>query len=224
MNVLALDTSTVACTVALQTSDDISLRHEERPREHTQLLLPMIQELLAEAGISSGQLDVLVLGNGPGSFIGMRIAASVAQGICFASGASLVPVSSLETVAVAALRESAGRPVLVTQDAHMDEVYLAAYGGDVDAPETVWPASLQHAGRLPEQLTGAVTAGAGWQRYPELLAANRDWLGSQSEILYPRADDLLRLGLRALQNGQTVAPERLEPAYLREQVATPPAG
>ncbi|ANO51068.1 tRNA (adenosine(37)-N6)-threonylcarbamoyltransferase complex dimerization subunit type 1 TsaB [Woeseia oceani] len=224
MNVLALDTSTLACTVALQSDDAMRSRHAERPREHTRLLLPMIQELLAEAGINSAQLDAVVLGNGPGSFIGMRIAASVAQGICFASGALLVPVSSLATVAAAALRESAGQPVLVAQDAHMNEVYLAAYGGDADAPEELWPASLQSAGVLAGQLPGALPAGAGWQRYPDLLAANSDWLGSPGGILYPRAEELLRLGLRALENGQTVAPERLEPAYLREQVATPPAG
>lgn len=224
MNVLALDTSTVACSVALRYGTEVRMRHEEQPREHTRLLLPMITGLLADAGLDMAELDAVVLGNGPGSFIGLRIAASVAQGICFGTGAALVPVSSLATVAVAALRASDGRAVVVAQDAHMQEVYLAAYDTEADgALRELWPASLQPAAQLAKTLDGAFAAGAGWQRYPDLLDANRHWLGGQTGILFPRADDLLQLGIAAWRAGHAVAPERLEPGYLREQVATPPA-
>ena len=85
MNLLALDTSSLACSVALQLGDTIISRHEEREREHTRLLMPMIVDVLNEGDINARDLDAIVLGNGPGSFIGMRIAASVAQGLAFAA-------------------------------------------------------------------------------------------------------------------------------------------
>ena len=130
MNLLALDTSSVSCTVALQQGDKIIERHEERPREHTRLLVPMIRSLLEEAKAKIGELDAIVLGNGPGSFIGMRIAASVAQGLGFASGINIIPVSSLAAVAAQVLAEHDATEVAVAQDAHMNEVYLGIYARD----------------------------------------------------------------------------------------------
>ena len=94
MNLLGIDTSSLACSVALQHGDDIIERHEEQAREHTRLLVPMIRAVLEEAGLSTAGLDAIVLGNGPGSFIGMRIAASVAQGLAHGAGIAIVPVSS----------------------------------------------------------------------------------------------------------------------------------
>ena len=91
MKLLALDTSSVACSVALQIGDDVVERHEEQPREHTRLLMPMIESLLADAGVVLSDLDAIVLGNGPGSFIGMRIAASVAQGLAFGAALANCP-------------------------------------------------------------------------------------------------------------------------------------
>ena len=99
MNLLAIDTSSLACSVALRAGDALIERHEEQAREHTRLLTPMIMEVLAESGMNLPQLDAIVLGNGPGSFIGMRIAASVAQGLAHGAGLSIVPVSSLAAVA-----------------------------------------------------------------------------------------------------------------------------
>lgn len=224
MNVLAIETSTIACSVALRSDDDTYLRHELKPREHTKILLPMIRELLQTAAIDSQDLDAVVLGNGPGSFIGMRIGASVAQGLAFAANAALVPVSSLATVAQAALPAANGAAVLVAQDAHMNEVYLAGYSQSDDGRLVeVLPPRLQPAARFACDLQRPLAAGAGWDRYPALYDANADWLAGRAAELYPSAADLLLLGIEAWQAGQTVAPERLEPAYLREQVATPPA-
>lgn len=128
MKLLALDTSSVACSAALQLGETIVERHEERPREHTRILLPMVRELLAEGGISLGELDGIVLGNGPGSFIGMRIAAAVAQGLAFGAGLKVLPVSSLAAVAAEVFATGDAGEVLVAQDARMGEVYLGAFG------------------------------------------------------------------------------------------------
>ncbi len=132
MNLLAIDTSSPACSVALQAGGDVSDRHEERDREHTRLLTPMIRDLLAEAGLSMPQLDAIVLGNGPGSFIGMRIAASVAQGLAHGAGIDIVPVSSLAAVAAEVFSASDADEVIVAQDAHMNEVYLGAFRRGAD--------------------------------------------------------------------------------------------
>ena len=99
MNQLALDTSSLSCSVAINVGDKLFERHEEQAREHTRLLMPMIREVIEEAGVSLTDLDSIVLGNGPGSFIGLRIAASVAQGLAHGAGLKIVPVSSLAAVA-----------------------------------------------------------------------------------------------------------------------------
>ncbi len=99
MNLLAIDTSSDACSVALQSGDEINEQFVVQPKEHTNILIPMIKDLLYDAGVDMQELDAIVLGNGPGSFIGMRIAASVAQGLAFASGLKIVPVSSMAAVA-----------------------------------------------------------------------------------------------------------------------------
>jgi tRNA threonylcarbamoyladenosine biosynthesis protein TsaB len=217
VKLLAIDTSSLACTVAVHAAERVIERYEVRPREHTRLLLPMIREILDEAGLQIAELDAIALGNGPGSFIGMRIGASVAQGLAYAAGLEIVPVSSMAAVA-----RRAGKPgdtVVVTQDAHMSQVYLGRYeiGADRE-PVAVEPERLctAKAGALPQEEM-AVAAGAGFERYPELLDGSG--ILFKPDCLYPRAFDVLALGSAAFERGATIAPERLEPAYLREEVA-----
>ena len=146
MKLLALDTSSIACSVAVQIDDTIIERHEEQPREHTRLLIPMIESSLSEAGATLAGLDAIVLGNGPGSFVGMRIAASVAQGLAFGSGLEIIPVSSLAAVAAEVFAANDAREVAVAQDAHMHEVYLGIYRQGSDALPV---------GTIPERLQGS---------------------------------------------------------------------
>ncbi len=222
MNLLAFDTSSLACTAAAVAGGAVFVRYEEREREHTKLLLPMIRAVLSEAGLVPKALDAVVLGNGPGSFIGMRIAASVAEGLAFAAGLDVVPVSSLAAVA-----RRAGRPgdtVAVTQDAHMGEVYFGLYRLAEDGfPVALLPERLQGQTRIEELDGGVVAAGAGWQRYPELLRANEAGIARRAEVHYPHAGELLVLGARALAAGAAVAPDEVVPAYLRHVVARAPA-
>jgi tRNA threonylcarbamoyladenosine biosynthesis protein TsaB len=225
MKLLALDTSTVACSAALASGDEILERHEVRPKEHTRLLLPMLRELLGEARLAPADLDAVVLGNGPGSFIGLRIGASVAQGICYAAGVQLVPVSSLAAVAAEAFQSGSAGRVLVAQDAHMHEVYLGAYRrGEDGLPLAEGDAMLQPV-TAAEGLPGIDAeecwhaAGDGWRQYPGLLAANKGRLAGVIDVSWPRARYLLAPGLRALRAGGAIDPDALVPEYVRERVA-----
>ena len=228
MKLLAIDTSSVACSVALHLASSVFERHGEQPREHTRILTPMIRSVLQEGGAELRDLDAIVLGNGPGSFIGMRIAASVAQGLAHGAGLKIVPVSSLAAVAAQVFAETDANAVIVAQDAHMNEVYLGAYcRGDANCPDPIFPERL-HGPMLIDELDaadarGRTAAGFGWQRYPQLTAMNAALFESRSEVLYPRARYLLPLGALALQNGQVVDPQDINPAYLRHKVAEKPS-
>lgn len=223
MNLLALDTSSVACTVGVQAGEQIFTQHEEQPREHTRLLMPMIRAALAEASIELSELDGIVLGNGPGSFIGMRIAASVAQGLAYGANLKIAPVSSMAAIAAEVLAGGSGS-VCVAQDAHMNEVYLGIYKYDDGILTEVIPERLQRCEPIAEldDIEDCVAAGFGWQRYPELLAVNRSKLKDVSDVVYPHARDLLALGLSAFERGMSVAAEDVLPAYLRQKVAEKP--
>jgi tRNA threonylcarbamoyladenosine biosynthesis protein TsaB len=228
VKLLAIDTSSLACSVALNTDDTTVERHEEQAREHTRLLTPMIREVLEAAEMSAQDLDAIVLGNGPGSFIGMRIAASVAQGLAHGAGLNIVPVSSLAAVAAQVFDESDAAEVVVAQDAHMNEVYLGAFRRDAaDRPTPLFPERLQTQTRIEEldesTSSDRAAAGFGWDRYPGLEAANKDLLGRRAGVLYPRARYLLALGADALDRGSAVHPQDLIPAYLRSKVAQKPA-
>jgi len=227
VKLLAIDTSTTACTAALGVDGAVLERHEVREREHTRILIPMLRELMAEGSLDYRDLDAVVLGNGPGSFIGMRIAASLAQGIAFAAGLSVVPVSSLAALAVRAFAGSDARHAAVAQDARMGQVYLGLYRrGAGDLPEPLAAERLHAQARVSElEALGAnetVALGGGWQRYPELAAANEGLAAFDSDCLYPRARDLLELGADAYRHGASIRPEAVSPAYLRAEVAAAP--
>lgn len=228
MKLLALDTSSVACSVALLSGDDVVERHEEQPREHTRILLPMIRELLDASATELGELDAIVLGNGPGSFIGMRIAASVAQGLAFGARLPVAPVSSLAAVAAQVFDTSDAAQAVVTQDAHMNEVYLGVFDRDPSGLPRPMAGECLHGQGVIDGIgesaaTTAVAAGSGWLKYPALWEANRSRLAGRSPLLYPRARYLLSLGAKALQSKQTIDPKDINPAYLRQKVASKPA-
>ena len=224
MKLLALDTSSLACSVALMLGSDTFDRHEEQAREHTRLLVPMINDVLAEGGIAAADLDAIVLGNGPGSFIGMRIATSVAQGMAYASGIKIVPVSSLLAVAAETMAKGNAEHVVVCQDAHMNEVYLGLYAAGT-VPQLVGDERINPIAAIDEvqELAGRyVGAGYGWDRYPGLLDANRAALRDLADTKHPRARYLLPAGSALLQEGVAIAPDRVSPAYLRHTVARRP--
>ena len=223
MNLLALDTSSIACSVAIQIDSRIFKQHEEQAREHTRLLMPMIRSVLIDAEVDLCDLDGIVLGNGPGSFIGMRIAASVAQGLAFGAGLKIAPVSSMAAVAAEVGAAGAAR-VAVAQDAHMQEVYLGLYDVTGATVTALIAERLQACHAIPELQDGGdfVAAGYGWQRFPDLLEKNRANLRGEAKVLHPQAEFLLKLGSDAFERGEAIAAEDVIPAYLRQKVAEIP--
>ena len=223
MNLLALDTSSNACSVALQVGDQVFEQHVIQANQHTRILIPMIRNLLSDADIDLQSMDALVLGNGPGSFIGMRIGASVAQGLAFGSKQKIVPVSSMAAVAAEVMDLYSSTEVIVAQDARMNEVYLGIYrvNGDglpaVDAAEILQPTKLDE-----NSSSERVAAGQGWQRYPALLRLNQSAISRVVDVHYPKARYLLGLGAKGWQCGDAIEPENLVPAYIRTKVAEKP--
>lgn len=227
MKRLALDTSSVSCSVALEVDGRLFERYIEEPREHTRRLVPMIRDVLREADIAAADLDRLVLGNGPGSFIGLRIAAAVAQGIAHVAGIKIVPVSSLAALAAEVFERDTSDHVAVLQDAHMSEVYFGLYScSPTKRLIPIVTERLQSIGAIPELTTlessSCIAAGQAWQVYPELLDCNRMSIRPLSKnaraCLFPKARYLFALA----DDNNALLPEQVEPTYLRAEVAKVP--
>jgi len=222
MILLALDTSTEACSAALWIDGRVLERFEVAPRKHTELLLPMIDELLLEAELPKDALDAIVFGRGPGSFTGVRLAASVAQGLAFGLGKPVIPLSSLAALAQAELDENPGQPIAAMIDARMGEIYLGMYRADEAglavalSPERVLPPEQVNLGA--DQDWRAV--GSGWQTYGKVLAEQLgDRISGQPQPRYPRAAALLKLAEREALSSRWHTPEQAQPLYLRDKVA-----
>lgn len=226
MRLLALDTSSDACSVALAVEDRVHERHVVAPREHTRILVPMIESVLTAGGVVLADLDGIVLGNGPGSFIGMRIGTAVAQGMAFATGLEIVPVSSLAAIAAEVFAVNEATRVLVAQDARMNEVYLGEFRrGRRDLPELQSAVRLHRVGApiRTDARMRPVAAGGGWQRYPDLAGLDAHAVSAVLEIRFPRARYLLGLGRHDWDAGLALPPDELVPAYVRSKVAASPS-
>lgn len=217
---LALDTATEACSVALLHEGQVFSHYEVIPRLHAQRLLPMIAALLAEAGVARSQLDAIAFGRGPGAFTGVRIAIGVVQGLAFALERPVLPVSNLAVLAQRAFRERGVRQVASAIDARMDEVYWGCYA------ERAGEMRLQgvEAVMAPERVSlpaGSASdwfgAGTGWG-YAERLAVKPTAFDAS---LLPHAEDLLALATFAWQRGDALPADEAQPVYLRDNVATP---
>lgn len=217
MRILAFDTSTEYCSVALLHDGALSFREIHAGQTHSQLLLPMCQEVLAEAQISLTQLDGIAFGAGPGSFTGLRIACAVAQGLAFGAN---VPVLGIGTLL--ALAESSGAErVIACLDARMGEVYHAVYqreGSDwisASEPQLCAPQLVP----MPEG-AGWMGCGSGFKAYAEPLQARYGAvLSGVRPELYPHARDIARLAAPRIAAGQGVAAELAVPFYIRDKVA-----
>lgn len=224
MIILALETSTEACSVALDVAGETLERFELAPRRHAELLLPMIDELLLEAGLHKRAIEAVAFGRGPGAFTGVRLAASVAQGLAFGLSRPVLPVSSLAALAQAEIGAAEGRPIAAMMDARMGELYLGLYRAnqaglvDAQAPECVLPpADVTLPG--PQSETWWV-AGSGWAAYQEALQARLgDRVQVQPQPRYPRAAALLPLARQELASGHWHTPAEAQPLYLRDKVA-----
>lgn len=220
MKLLALDTSTEACSVALLHNGSVLTLDEVCPQQHSKRILPMIQQLLTDSGLVLLQLDGIVFGRGPGSFTGVRIGAGVTQGLAFGADLPVYGVSTLAAMAQAAYRLHGAKQVVAAIDARMAEVYLACY--QLDQQQLMQPLTAEQAVKpeaLPElALAGDVYAvGTGWQTYASSLQQKQQTT-VLADILYPSAQDMLTLALPAWQAKAFVAAELAEPVYVRDDV------
>jgi len=219
---LAIETSTPACSAALSIDGVVLERYALAPRQHAALMLPMIESLLVEAGISIAALDAVAFGRGPGSFTGVRIAASVIQGIAFAADLPVVPVSTLAALALGGMHMTDATQVMAALDARKDEVYWGCFtAADIGAvvlqgTEVVCtPVDIS----CPDS-GDWVGVGSGWEAHGESLmqqAAER--VVRVVPDIEPRAGDVARLAVIDYRLGVMTEPEAAVPVYLRNNVA-----
>lgn len=221
MKLLAIETSTEACSVALYRDGTVTERFALAPRRHTELLLPMIEELLAEAAAGPADLDGLAFGAGPGAFTGLRIACAFTQGIALARELPVAPVSSLAALAQGVARATGATRLLPAFDARMGEVYCGAYETRADGLVSALSADRVCPPAQVQWPAGAewTACGSGWASHGDALRAS---LGTRlREVLadsYPHAQDVARLGVEAFKAGRGRPAEEALPVYLRDEI------
>ncbi|MDQ3038689.1 MAG: tRNA (adenosine(37)-N6)-threonylcarbamoyltransferase complex dimerization subunit type 1 TsaB [Pseudomonadota bacterium] len=237
MKMLAIETATEACSIAVLVDGAVIERFEIAPRRHTELALPWAEALLAEAGIAKSQLDAIAVGRGPGAFTGVRLAIALAQGIALALDRPLLPVSTLAALAMRAITGSGSLPVvsqpdpvpaqasgeriLAAIDARMGEIYVASFQRDGDgliaiSDEIVIAPDVY----VRPDGSGWHGVGTGFAAAEGALAMRlHAQLATVDAAALPHAADVARLGALAFARGEAIVPEHIEPAYLRNNVA-----
>lgn len=221
MKILALDTTSGACSVALFNNGQVREQFIQAERDHMRRLLPMVDQLLAESELTLNRLDALAVSRGPGSFTGLRIAISCVQGLAFAADKPVIPVSSLAALAAGAVRKHPhwrGAPVAALLDARMQEVYWGLYASSAPNRCLVEEA-VQPPARVLEQLqqaTAPVYAAGPGLCYPQLAAAK---VAERDSACHIRAWDIAQLAFLLWPQGVAIAAEKLQPNYLRDRVA-----
>jgi tRNA threonylcarbamoyladenosine biosynthesis protein TsaB len=217
LNLLALDTSTEYCSVAILRDEMLTHRDAHAVQRHSELILPMIEEILRASGLALAQLHGIAFGAGPGSFTGLRIACGVAQGLAFGTGLRVVPVGTLMALA----EEAGASRVIACLDARMGEVYHAAYRREADRWLEVIAPAVGRVQSMPELEEGGwFGCGNGFAVYAEALAKRYDGqLVGLAPTLHPHARSIARLALPLLAAGRALAPEEAVPVYVRDKVA-----
>lgn len=218
MITLAIDTATEACSVALHTPEHGYTRFEVCPQQHSQKLLPMVDEVLKEAGIALQDVELLAYGHGPGSFTGVRIATGMIQGLALGSGLPVAGISTLQTMAQQAMQTSDASVVAAAIDARMGEVYFGLFqckDGIATRVGEEQVCSPAHAATLLAEHAQCAKVGTGWDAYPELTALLNNETVS---IRYPDASAMIALAENALRAGTTTDAMGITPVYLRDKV------
>lgn len=229
MNILALETATVHCSVALLSGDEIYSESAQGATIHSQVLLPIIDRLLQHAGLEPKQLDAIAFGAGPGSFTGLRIGIGVAQGLAFALDKPMIAVSSLQTLVASLPMQNRiyELPVVAAIDARMQEVYWGVYTTDrSNIIQQLCPPAVSKPDQvsLPETYKEYVAVGNGWQQYDKQL---QQAIGQQPTALfaeqYPEAEQLVESAVHRYRSGDFILAKDARPDYVRNKVADKPA-
>lgn len=216
MKILAIETSSQACSVAINKDGDIHELYQVAPRQHNQIILPLIEELFKTHDLDFKTIDAIAFGCGPGSFTGVRIAASITQGLAVSHDLPVIPISSLLVLAQSTYREYQAENVLVCLDARMNEVYWAECKLDkknscmmlTKEEQCLAPEKIQ----LPEKPEDYIGVGDGWLNY-EILKAKSVRLNQCVADIYPHAKDL---ALLAGLSKDLLPVEKALPRYLRD--------
>ncbi|CAM2777264.1 tRNA (adenosine(37)-N6)-threonylcarbamoyltransferase complex dimerization subunit type 1 TsaB [Vibrio rarus] len=223
--ILALDTSTEFCSAAIMMDGEVLSKGEYAPRGHTSKILPMVDELLVEAGVKLTQLDALAFGRGPGSFTGVRIGIGIAQGLAFGADLPMLGISTLQAMAQGAYRTTQAQHVAAAIDARMSEVYWGRFSrqssGEWHADDNecvIPPLELAHKTVDDERIWTQV--GTGWEAYAEeLKSLPLPLQRTESGVLYPESQDIVVLAQHELVHGNQISAEQASPVYLRDKVA-----
>lgn len=230
--ILSIDASTEACSVALKYGDSHIERFQIAPRQHANLVLPMVDELLAESQLTLSQLDAIACGVGPGAFTGIRIGVAIAQGLAYAASLPTIAVSSLASLAQQVWQEEGADICLSAIDARMNEVYFGVYrknaGGIAEpiqdemviAPQLIdVPALVEILTKQDAENTSNFRIGSGWAAYEDIFAEIGLGSGIHLENRFPSAAGGLDIAKFKWESQQILAPHDLQPVYLRNNVA-----
>lgn len=218
--ILAIETSTDACSVSLSTNTQQFHSLVVEPQAHAKLVLGMIDDLCQQAGIAVKDIDALAFGRGPGSFTGVRIAASVVQGLALGLNKPVIAISSLQALAQQAVQLQNSEKILAMIDARMHEVYFGiytvTYNGLVvsTAPDSLEKPELLNFAGVPY-----LTIGTGAKAYAQILLQNNPQLQIDSSIQYPRAQEVLQLAIQKFIDGEILVNDAAVPTYIRNDVA-----
>jgi tRNA threonylcarbamoyladenosine biosynthesis protein TsaB len=221
MNILALDTCTENCSVALRINNELYAISQPTQRGHSDLILGMMDSLFLQSQTSINDVEAVVFGRGPGSFTGVRVGVAVAQGIAFAKAIPVVPISTLASVAQRAIEQHNAARVAVAIDARMGEVYAAHFQNQnglavlLDDEQVCAP---DHFSPLDKRTWFA--AGTGWREYEAALTQQfTDQLVDMDSELKPDATTMLTLASKKIEKGGLISAEQALPVYLRNDVA-----
>ncbi|OAI18095.1 tRNA threonylcarbamoyladenosine biosynthesis protein TsaB [Methylomonas koyamae] len=223
MKLLAVETSTDACSAALFIDGEIREQFAVAPREHTKLILPMIDRLMADAQLRPQQLDAVAVSRGPGSFTGVRIAGGVVQGIAFGADLPVAPVSTLAAIAQDLFNKRSEPEIAFTaMDARMGEIFWGVYRrGELGLAELLGAEAVTPASDIQVGDESGYGVGSGWRAYAEPLVQRlgQRLLAVEAEEIWPRAACIAQLGAYLCANGGAVPVEQAMPVYLRDKVA-----
>ena len=217
--ILAIETSSELASCALLKDGTLRSRESSGVRTHSASVLPMVQELLQEAGVALKDVDAIAFGSGPGSFTGVRTACGIAQGLAFGAARPAVPVVTLPAMALACREQCGATDILTVLDARMGEVYWAQYHWNGEGWDTVCEPVLSAPQEVaPQDAVALVACGNGISAYPEAFAGKPFATGALTAIL-PHAAQIAQLAETDFKAGRTVSAAQAQPLYLRNKVA-----
>jgi tRNA threonylcarbamoyladenosine biosynthesis protein TsaB len=220
--ILAIETATASCSVALRINGEVVVRSEVGNNIHSRVLLSMVESLLLESQLKAQDIDAVAVGQGPGSFTGLRIGVGVGQGLAFGASSPMIGVSSLDALALQAHGDGA---VVAAIDARMGEVYWCEYQKKGLELNRSTPLQVTEPEMVSSSARDVVVVGNAWLAYPERfsslapLQADQTRTIAQNSAVYPSAGDLLRLAEGKYSRGEWVCAAEFAPIYVRDDVA-----